>query len=247
MFSSRVVSFVSLGTFNHREENKSAPSSRFFVLPLVSHHVIIQMCDYVLQNSEAHQDPISPRAGIRIHAAPLLMEFSNTRSEIKALLGPGAPRSEGAFGPVRQHPRRSYWLQSRSTRGPGLGFQFGLHDRTSAPGSYITFQNKLGELNHFLFVSLSGGLGPKGSSGPPGQPGAPGLAGPRGPMGPMGPSPDLSHIKQGRRGAVVSSYNNINNIIIIISNSVAVVVIILSLNNYFNIKEIQINIDTDRK
>ncbi|KAK3523688.1 hypothetical protein QTP70_008612 [Hemibagrus guttatus] len=44
--------------------------------------------------------------------------------------------------------------------------------------------------------------GPKGSPGPLGQAGAPGLPGPRGPMGPMGPSPDLSHIKQGRRGPV---------------------------------------------
>ncbi|XP_035245830.1 collagen and calcium-binding EGF domain-containing protein 1 [Anguilla anguilla] len=56
--------------------------------------------------------------------------------------------------------------------------------------------------------------GPPGQSGPPGMPGPkgspghaglmgpPGLPGPRGLMGPMGPSPDLSHIKQGRRGPV---------------------------------------------
>ncbi|XP_030623811.1 collagen and calcium-binding EGF domain-containing protein 1 [Chanos chanos] len=44
--------------------------------------------------------------------------------------------------------------------------------------------------------------GPKGSPGPPGMIGPPGQPGPRGLMGPMGPSPDLSHIKQGRRGPV---------------------------------------------
>ncbi|XP_038646536.1 collagen and calcium-binding EGF domain-containing protein 1 isoform X1 [Scyliorhinus canicula] len=48
----------------------------------------------------------------------------------------------------------------------------------------------------------SGLLGPKGSPGPKGQPGHPGPSGPRGMMGPIGPSPDISHIKQGRRGAV---------------------------------------------
>jgi len=50
---------------------------------------------------------------------------------------------------------------------------------------------------------LSGSPGPKGFPGPPGQMGPPGLPGPRGDMGPIGPSPDLSHIKQGRRGPVV--------------------------------------------
>ncbi|XP_071989434.1 collagen and calcium-binding EGF domain-containing protein 1 [Engystomops pustulosus] len=44
--------------------------------------------------------------------------------------------------------------------------------------------------------------GPKGGSGQPGLPGPPGPPGPRGFMGPMGPSPELSHIKQGRRGPV---------------------------------------------
>ncbi|KAF4098815.1 hypothetical protein G5714_020845 [Onychostoma macrolepis] len=48
----------------------------------------------------------------------------------------------------------------------------------------------------------AGSPGPKGSPGPPGQMGPPGMPGPRGDMGPMGPSPDLSHIKQGRRGPV---------------------------------------------
>lgn len=58
-------------------------------------------------------------------------------------------------------------------------------------------------LNLSLFMFLSGSPGPKGSPGPPGQVGPPGMPGPRGDMGPMGPSPDLSHIKQGRRGPVV--------------------------------------------
>ncbi|XP_066458648.1 collagen and calcium-binding EGF domain-containing protein 1 [Eleutherodactylus coqui] len=44
--------------------------------------------------------------------------------------------------------------------------------------------------------------GPKGSAGQPGLPGPPGPPGPRGFMGPMGPSPEISHIKQGRRGPV---------------------------------------------
>ncbi|XP_041048593.1 collagen and calcium-binding EGF domain-containing protein 1 isoform X1 [Carcharodon carcharias] len=48
----------------------------------------------------------------------------------------------------------------------------------------------------------SGLPGPKGSLGPKGQSGPPGPPGPRGMMGPIGPSPDISHIKQGRRGAV---------------------------------------------
>ncbi|XP_045706269.1 collagen and calcium-binding EGF domain-containing protein 1 isoform X2 [Phyllostomus hastatus] len=47
-----------------------------------------------------------------------------------------------------------------------------------------------------------GSPGPKGSPGFPGVPGPPGQPGPRGSMGPMGPSPDLSHVKQGRRGPV---------------------------------------------
>lgn len=51
---------------------------------------------------------------------------------------------------------------------------------------------------------ITGSPGPKGSPGFPGMPGPPGQPGPRGSMGPMGPSPDLSHIKQGRRGPVVS-------------------------------------------
>ncbi|XP_044148587.1 collagen and calcium-binding EGF domain-containing protein 1-like [Bufo gargarizans] len=44
--------------------------------------------------------------------------------------------------------------------------------------------------------------GPKGSAGQQGLPGPPGPPGPRGFMGPMGPSPEISHIKQGRRGPV---------------------------------------------
>ena len=51
---------------------------------------------------------------------------------------------------------------------------------------------------------IAGSPGPKGSPGFPGIPGPPGQPGPRGSMGPVGPSPDLSHIKQGRRGPVVS-------------------------------------------
>ncbi|CAJ0952189.1 unnamed protein product, partial [Ranitomeya imitator] len=47
--------------------------------------------------------------------------------------------------------------------------------------------------------------GPKGSAGHPGLPGPPGPPGPRGFMGPMGPSPEISPIKQGRRGPVVSA------------------------------------------
>ncbi|NXM15839.1 CCBE1 protein, partial [Ploceus nigricollis] len=50
--------------------------------------------------------------------------------------------------------------------------------------------------------SPRGAPGPKGSQGAPGLPGPPGQPGPRGSMGPMGPSPDISHIKQGRRGPV---------------------------------------------
>lgn len=54
---------------------------------------------------------------------------------------------------------------------------------------------------------IAGSPGPKGSPGFPGMPGPPGQPGPRGSMGPMGPSPDLSHIKQGRRGPVVSIFS----------------------------------------
>jgi hypothetical protein len=56
---------------------------------------------------------------------------------------------------------------------------------------------------------ITGSPGPKGSPGFPGMPGPPGQPGPRGSMGPMGPSPDLSHIKQGRRGPVVSILSEI--------------------------------------
>ncbi|MEE6457942.1 hypothetical protein FKM82_000112, partial [Ascaphus truei] len=49
---------------------------------------------------------------------------------------------------------------------------------------------------------LPGLPGPKGSSGQTGLPGPPGPPGPRGFMGPIGPSPDMSHVKQGRRGPV---------------------------------------------
>lgn len=47
-------------------------------------------------------------------------------------------------------------------------------------------------------------LGDPGPEGPPGLLGSPGPPGPRGFMGPIGPTPDLSHIKQGPRGPVVS-------------------------------------------
>lgn len=57
---------------------------------------------------------------------------------------------------------------------------------------------------------ITGSPGPKGSPGFPGMPGPPGQPGPRGSMGPMGPSPDLSHIKQGRRGPVVSILSEIH-------------------------------------
>lgn len=76
-------------------------------------------------------------------------------------------------------------------------------------GKYIT-GNKVLASNAYLPgpPGLPGGQGPPGSPGPkgspgfPGMPGPPGQPGPRGSMGPMGPSPDLSHIKQGRRGPV---------------------------------------------
>ncbi|XP_041595663.1 collagen and calcium-binding EGF domain-containing protein 1 isoform X2 [Vulpes lagopus] len=77
-------------------------------------------------------------------------------------------------------------------------------------GKYIT-GNKVLASNAYLPgpPGLPGGQGPPGSPGPkgspgfPGMPGPPGQPGPRGSMGPMGPSPDLSHIKQGRRGPVI--------------------------------------------
>lgn len=47
-------------------------------------------------------------------------------------------------------------------------------------------------------------LGEPGPEGPPGLLGPPGPPGPRGNMGPIGPTPDLSHVKRGPRGAVVS-------------------------------------------
>lgn len=50
-------------------------------------------------------------------------------------------------------------------------------------------------------------LGDSGSEGPPGLAGLlgpPGSPSPRGLMGPIGPTPDLSHIKRGSRGPVVS-------------------------------------------
>ncbi|MGH0164493.1 UNVERIFIED_CONTAM: hypothetical protein FKN15_064864, partial [Acipenser sinensis] len=53
-----------------------------------------------------------------------------------------------------------------------------------------------------------GAPGPKGSLGHQGPPGPPGPTGPRGMMGPMGPSPDMSHIKQGRRGPVIALLPN---------------------------------------
>ncbi|XP_024610670.1 collagen and calcium-binding EGF domain-containing protein 1 isoform X4 [Neophocaena asiaeorientalis asiaeorientalis] len=76
-------------------------------------------------------------------------------------------------------------------------------------GKYITGDKVLAS-NAYIPgpPGLPGGQGPPGSPGPkgspgfPGIPGPPGQPGPRGSMGPMGPSPDLSHIKQGRRGPV---------------------------------------------
>ncbi|XP_049638014.1 collagen and calcium-binding EGF domain-containing protein 1 [Suncus etruscus] len=76
-------------------------------------------------------------------------------------------------------------------------------------GKYLT-QDKALASNMYLPgpPGLPGGQGPPGSPGPkgspgfPGMPGPPGQPGPRGSIGPMGPSPDLSHIKQGRRGPV---------------------------------------------
>lgn len=47
-------------------------------------------------------------------------------------------------------------------------------------------------------------LGDPGPEGPPGMLGPPGPPGPRGLMGPIGPTPDLSHMKRGPRGPVVS-------------------------------------------
>ncbi|XP_021567746.1 collagen and calcium-binding EGF domain-containing protein 1 [Carlito syrichta] len=76
-------------------------------------------------------------------------------------------------------------------------------------GKYITGDKVLAS-NAYLPgpPGLPGGQGPPGSPGPkgspgfPGMPGPPGQPGPRGSMGPMGPSPDVSHVKQGRRGPV---------------------------------------------
>uniref|UniRef100_A0A8C9QJU1 Collagen and calcium binding EGF domains 1 n=1 Tax=Spermophilus dauricus TaxID=99837 RepID=A0A8C9QJU1_SPEDA len=84
-------------------------------------------------------------------------------------------------------------------------------------GKYITGDKVLAS-NAYLPgpPGLPGGQGPPGSPGPkgspgfPGMPGPPGQPGPRGSMGPMGPSPDLSHIKQGRRGPVVSILSEIH-------------------------------------
>ncbi|XP_054958358.1 collagen and calcium-binding EGF domain-containing protein 1 isoform X2 [Pan paniscus] len=84
-------------------------------------------------------------------------------------------------------------------------------------GKYITGDKVLAS-NTYLPgpPGLPGGQGPPGSPGPkgspgfPGMPGPPGQPGPRGSMGPMGPSPDLSHIKQGRRGPVVSILSEIH-------------------------------------
>ncbi|KAG8504554.1 Collagen and calcium-binding EGF domain-containing protein 1 [Galemys pyrenaicus] len=85
-------------------------------------------------------------------------------------------------------------------------------------GKYITGDKVLAS-NAYLPgpPGLPGGQGPPGSPGPkgspgfPGMPGPPGQPGPRGSMGPMGPSPDLSHIKQGRRGPVVSIFAEIHS------------------------------------
>ncbi|EHA98329.1 Collagen and calcium-binding EGF domain-containing protein 1 [Heterocephalus glaber] len=84
-----------------------------------------------------------------------------------------------------------------------------LPNNAAELGKYIT-SNKVLASNAYLPgpPGLPGGQGPPGSPGPkgspgfPGMPGPPGQPGPRGSMGPMGPSPDLSHIKQGRRGPV---------------------------------------------
>uniref|UniRef100_A0A8C4KYF0 Collagen and calcium binding EGF domains 1 n=1 Tax=Equus asinus asinus TaxID=83772 RepID=A0A8C4KYF0_EQUAS len=84
-----------------------------------------------------------------------------------------------------------------------------LPNSAAGLGKYVTGDKVLAS-NTYLPgpPGLPGGQGPPGSPGPkgspgfPGVPGPPGQPGPRGSMGPMGPSPDLSHIKQGRRGPV---------------------------------------------
>ncbi|XP_069885127.1 collagen and calcium-binding EGF domain-containing protein 1 [Dipodomys merriami] len=84
-----------------------------------------------------------------------------------------------------------------------------LPNNAAELGKYVTGDKVLAS-NTYLPgpPGLPGGQGPPGSPGPkgspgfPGRPGPPGQPGPRGSMGPMGPSPDLSHIKQGRRGPV---------------------------------------------
>ncbi|KAF5919055.1 hypothetical protein HPG69_003693 [Diceros bicornis minor] len=84
-----------------------------------------------------------------------------------------------------------------------------LPNSAAGLGKYITGDKVLAS-NAYLPgpPGLPGGQGPPGSPGPkgspgfPGVPGPPGQPGPRGSMGPMGPSPDLSHVKQGRRGPV---------------------------------------------
>ncbi|KAK1161012.1 collagen and calcium-binding EGF domain-containing protein 1-like, partial [Acipenser oxyrinchus oxyrinchus] len=60
-------------------------------------------------------------------------------------------------------------------------------------------------IHHGHFLSFPGIPGETGMRGKPGVTGLPGPQGPRGNMGPMGPTPDLSHIKRGRRGAMVRS------------------------------------------
>lgn len=57
-----------------------------------------------------------------------------------------------------------------------------------------------------LIWVVLGDPGPEGPQGLVGLMGPPGPSGPRGLMGPLGPTPDMSHIKQGPRGPVVSSY-----------------------------------------
>lgn len=78
---------------------------------------------------------------------------------------------------------------------------------------------------------ITGSPGPKGSPGFPGMPGPPGQPGPRGSMGPMGPSPDLSHIKQGRRGPVVSIFSE-NHVILGGRGSVFLSLFFFQLNHH---------------
>ncbi|XP_021094858.1 collagen and calcium-binding EGF domain-containing protein 1 isoform X1 [Heterocephalus glaber] len=94
-----------------------------------------------------------------------------------------------------------------------------LPNNAAELGKYIT-SNKVLASNAYLPgpPGLPGGQGPPGSPGPkgspgfPGMPGPPGQPGPRGSMGPMGPSPDLSHIKQGRRGPVILVYCRVHQV-----------------------------------